>query len=293
MDVLVVGATGFLGSEICRLLVAEGHAVRGLVRETSDPERVSALRSLGVATLVGDLKDPESVRPAVTGAEAVVSTATATRTRREDEELEDVDRDGQKQLVRIAAEAGVRRFVYISFSGGLGVDDPLTVAKRETEDTLRASGMTYTILRPSCFMEVWLSPHLGFDHPSSRITVYGEGTNPLSWISLRDVAAFAALALKHPEAENAVIELGGPDALSPLEVVEIFEEETGRDFEVSHVPREQLEQQKRSAADSMERAFAGLKLAVAAGNPIPMDETLRVFPHPLTSVREYARAVTA
>ena len=83
MHVLVVGATGFLGSEICRLLVAEGHAVRGLVRETSDPERVSALRSMGVATLVGDLKDPESVRPALAGADAVVSTATATRTRRE------------------------------------------------------------------------------------------------------------------------------------------------------------------------------------------------------------------
>jgi uncharacterized protein YbjT (DUF2867 family) len=92
-------------------------------------------------------------------------------------------------------------------------------AKRKVENALKESGMTYTILQPTFFMEVWLSPHLGFDHPNGKATIYGSGNNKISWISLRDVAAFAVASLDNEAAKNAEIELGGPDALSPLDVV--------------------------------------------------------------------------
>lgn len=154
---------------------------------------------------------------------------------------------------------------------------------------MRRSGMTYTILRPSVFMEVWLSPVLGFDYPNARATLYGEGERKISWISLADVAEFAVRSLESPAARNATLELGGPEALSPREVVRIFEEASGRSFELQIVPEEALRAQGAQATDSLQKAFAALMLAYAAGDPIPMEETLRTYPVALRSVRDYAR----
>ncbi|HEX2191302.1 MAG TPA: SDR family oxidoreductase [Longimicrobiaceae bacterium] len=291
--ILVCGSTGFLGREICRRLTARGHAVRGLVRATSDPAAVAQLRGWGVETVEGDLKDRASLDRACRGVEAVVSTATTTRTRQEGDSIGSADQDGQLALVDAAREAGAERFVFVSFSGQVGLDDPLTRAKRAVEERVRQSGMTYTILRPSCFMEVWLSPALGFDYPSARATLYGGGDAPLSWISLGDVAEFAVAALENPAARNATLELGGPEALSPREVVRVFEEAGGRDFEVQTVPEEALRARYDAATDPMERAFTALMLSVARGDPIPMEETLRTYPVRLRSVREYAREVLA
>lgn len=291
--ILVVGSTGYLGGEICRRLVANGHQVRGLIRSTSDPTAVARLRELGVETVEGDLRHPGSLENAVRGADTVMTTATTTRSRQPDEGIESTDLQGQLNLVEAARDAGVRRFVFVSYSGHLGVDDPLTVAKRTVERSVRESGMTYTILRPSCFMEAWLGPAFGFDYDNARATIYGSGESKISWISLGDVAEFAVRSVDDPKAENAVLELGGPEALSPHEAVRIFEEVGGRRFQVQHISEEALREQKRAATSSMERAFAALMLAYAGGDPIPMADTLRQFPVRLRSVREYAsEAVT-
>lgn len=61
---LIAGATGMVGSEICRLLKAQGKPVRALVRKSSAPEKVAALRALGAEIVVGDLKDPASLAAA-------------------------------------------------------------------------------------------------------------------------------------------------------------------------------------------------------------------------------------
>lgn len=68
-----------------------------------------------------------------------------------------------KNLIDAAVRAGVGHVIYTSFSANLDLDFPLGRAKRAVEAHLIASGMAYTILRPSCFMEVWLSPAVGFD----------------------------------------------------------------------------------------------------------------------------------
>jgi uncharacterized protein YbjT (DUF2867 family) len=291
--ILVAGSTGYLGGEICRRLVANGHQVRGLVRSTSDAATVARLRELGVETVEGDLRDPGSLENAVRGADTVISTVTTTRSRQADEGIESTDKRGHLNLVDAARDAGVRRFIFVSYSGQLGEDDPLTVAKRTVERSVRESGMTYTILRPSVFMEAWLSPVFGFDYNNARATIYGSGESKISWISLGDVAEFAVRSVDDPKAENAVLELGGPAALSPNEVVRIFEEVGGRRFQVQHISEEALRAQKQAATDSMARAFAGLMLAYAGGDPIPMADTLREFPVRLRSVREYAsEAVT-
>jgi uncharacterized protein YbjT (DUF2867 family) len=293
MITLVVGATGFLGGEICRRLAAKGHPVRGLVRGTSDSETVENLRSLGVELAEGDLRDRLSLDAACRDVEVVFSTATTTRSQKVGDGIEPTDMQGQWNLVNAARAAGVSRFIYVSFSGNIGFDDPLTTAKRFVEEQLRRSELTYTILRPSYFMEEWLSPIRGFDYPNAKATIYGSGQNKISWISLADVARFAVESLDNAAAYNAVIELGGPEALSPLEVVRIFEEVGGQPFEVEHVPEVILQQQAQSATDSLHRSLAALKLSYAKGDIVNMRKMLGIFFNDLTSVRDYASRTLA
>jgi NADH dehydrogenase len=290
---LVVGATGVLGGEICRLLAERRSPLRALVRETTDAEKVEGLQKLGAEIVSGDLKEPSALAAACAGAERVISTASATTSHAVGDTIESVDRDGQLALVDAAAHAGVKRFVFVSFPA-FDVQFPLQTAKRLVENRIRESGLEYTILRPTNFQEVWLSPALGFDPLNGQAQVFGLGDKAVSWISFRDVARFAVEALENPAARNAVIPLGGPDALSYLDVVKIFEEETGRQCEITRVPEEALAAQLAAATDSLAATFAGLMLGTGReGMAIDMQPVLRDFALELTSVREYARTLAA
>jgi uncharacterized protein YbjT (DUF2867 family) len=183
----------------------------------------------------------------------------------------------------------VQHFVYTSFT--MELDFPLHNAKRSMEKHLKDSGLAYTILRPGYFMQVWLSPAVGFDAANAKAQVYGSGENPISWISYPDLAEFALQSLDNPAARNATLPLGGPEALSQLEMIRVFEKVGGKPFEVQHVPVEALEEQQKGATDPMQQSFLGLMRCYAAGDPIDMRETLKAFPVQLTSVRDYANSV--
>ena len=233
---LIAGATGMLGSEICRLLREQGKPVRALVRSTSNPETIARLKSSGAEIVQGDLKDPASLEAACRGATSVISTASSTDSRQDRDSIDSVDRQGQLNLIEAAERAGVRQFILISFPS-IDIDFPLQSAKRAVEDRLRRGRMTYTILQPTCFMEVWLGPALGFDPAHGTARIYGAGHNKVSWISFQDVAQFAVAALGNDQAAQAVIKLGGPDALSPLEVVHAAEQLTGKTIAVQQFRR--------------------------------------------------------
>ena len=151
----------------------------------------------------------------------------------------------------------------ISFAG-IDLDFPLQVRQARGGDPAHASGLIYTILQPTCFNEVWLSPALGFDVAAATARIYGDGHHRVSWISLHDVALFTVAALETPRADNAVIRLGGPEALSPLDVVQLAERLTGRAFAVEYVPETALRAQYDAATDPMEKTFAALMLYYAA-----------------------------
>jgi uncharacterized protein YbjT (DUF2867 family) len=239
--ILVVGATGLLGSEICGQLAARDKRVRVLARATSDPAKVDRLRALGAEIVPGDLRDADSLRAACQGVSTIITTAVSLPTAYQPgaNSPQITDRDGYLSLIAAARDADVQRFVYTSFPP-MAHSFPLQDARRAVEAGLRSSGLTYTILQPTFFGEVWLSPALGFDYPNRKATIYGDGTNAISWISYRDVAQLAVAALGNPAAFDATIELGGPQALSPTEAISIFERVGGRPFEVTHIPVQAL-----------------------------------------------------
>jgi NADH dehydrogenase len=288
---LVVGATGRVGAEICRLLSVAGKPVKALVRGTSDPAKVEQLKSLGATVVQGDLRDAASLKAACKGVSAVITTASSMPVAYQpDANTPQTDQNGYLSLIAAAQEAGVQQFVFTSFPP-MAASFPLQDSKRAVEQGLRASGLTFTILQPTYFMEAWLGPMVGFDYPNRKASVYGTGENPISWISNGDVARFAVASLGNPAAKNATLLLGGPEAISPLGVVKVFEKVGGKPFEVTHVPVEALQGQLAGATDPMQKSFVGLMLSYASAPAIDMTATLKAFPLKLRTVEEYARSV--
>lgn len=287
MKTLVVGATGLLGQEICRRL-ASTHTVRALVRATSDASKRAELEGLGVELVEGDLKNPNSLADACVGVQSVVSTASSTFSRQDGDSIDTVDRQGQLSLVSAARTAQVEHFVFISFRDQAGITFPLSEAKRAVERELQASGLSWTILQASYFMEVWLSTDLGFDPAGGKARIYGDGNSGISWISFRDVARVAAASLDQPAVRNRLIEVGGPEALSPAEVVRMFEIVGAADIAVEHVSEADLEAQLAAEHDPLQKSFAGLMLQYARGDAMDVSAMKELFPFRLTSVRDYA-----
>ena len=291
---LVVGATGMVGTEICRLIATSGRPVKALVRASSDAAKVENLKRLGATIVQGDLRDRISLKAACDGVKAVISTASAMPFAYVPGENtpQRTDQDGCLSLIDAAREAGVQHFVYTSFPP-MAASFPLQDAKRAVEARLRDSGLMHTILRPTYFTEVWLSPAVGFDHANFKAAVYGTGENAISWISFLDVAQFAVASLDSPAVRNMTLELGGPEGVSPRNVVKIFEKIGGKDFEITQVPVEALQGQLAGATDPMQKSFVGLMLGYASAAAIDMTATLKTFPLKLRTVEAYARNVMA
>jgi uncharacterized protein YbjT (DUF2867 family) len=199
-----------------------------------------------------------------------------------------VDRDGQIALVDAARAAGVGHFIYVSYTRNVETDDPLTQAKRSVEDHLRSSELGFTILRPSYFMEMWLGTALGWDFAGGTARVLGSGEQRVNWISAQDVVGAIVACVDNPNAHALTIELGGPEAVSPLEVVQLAQVITGREITVEQVPADVLAQQCRETSGTDASIFPSLmfsQTACKATEPAP--EWLR----PRTTVEEYLQNV--
>lgn len=241
--ILVVGATGTLGGRIVRELLAKGRDVRILVR---DPSPSAAMAAMGMATsaesllaagaqaVTADLTDRLSLDAACAGVDTIITTATATK---RDGDLEAVDLNGMLNLIAAAAQAGVRHFIYTSIYGSdPGHPVPLFRFKATCEQSLVESGMTWTVLLPSVFTEVWAGMVIGIPlQAGAPVTLVGEANHRHSHISEADVAAFAVAAVENPLAENARIEIGGP-SYSWREVVDAAGKVMGQALRVNYAP---------------------------------------------------------
>jgi uncharacterized protein YbjT (DUF2867 family) len=263
MKVLVVGATGQVGSEVVRQLSQRGTPVRALVRVGSAYHHLRDLP--GVELAFGDLLRPETLRGALDGVGAVIATANgvAPRRRRDFGRVETV---GYPALIAVAERAGVDRFVYLSTvpMGDADARLPMSRHKRAVEDALAASTLPATVMRFGAFADVWLalagssiplagmSPTL-FDRPfrfmrvyrrmtgstierSGRMSVVGSPDRRLALITVHDVAAFLIAALEHDTVRDATYEIGGPEALSWREIAALYEDLLGRKVRITTLP---------------------------------------------------------
>ena len=226
--ILVVGSTGQLGGLIARRLLQRGDPVRIMVRETSDH---AALVDAGATRVVGDLKDAESIARAVDGVETLITTANSAR-RTGADDVRNVDLDGNGRLIEAARNAGVERFVFTSAIGSTPDSPvPFVAAKGIAEQRLRESGMHYTILAPTPYMEVWLGMVAFGPVAEGREVVYvGDGTTRHSMVSVDDVAAIAVAALDHPDGRDAYVPIAGPTAFSWRDAVASLERALGREI---------------------------------------------------------------
>ena len=134
MTTLVTGATGFVGSHVARQLVSKGHAVRILVRRTSN---LSVLEGLNVERAEGDLRDAASLERALLGVRQVFHVAADYRLwARQPEEIYESNVQGTQRLLDAARNAGVERFVYTSTVATIAVPRHGALPNEETRATL-------------------------------------------------------------------------------------------------------------------------------------------------------------
>jgi uncharacterized protein YbjT (DUF2867 family) len=215
--ILVAGGTGKLGSLIVRELLSRGERVRVLTRELG---RARALPA-EVERVVGDIRSEDDRNRAVAGCRTIVS-AVHGFAGPGSPSPEAIDRDANCFLIRAAAAAGVEHVVLLSVHGA-AADHPMTLhrAKHAAEQALCASGLPFTIIRPTAFLETWVQV-IGAESSdaAARPLVFGPGRAPINFVSVRDVAPLVVQAVIDPTLRGQIIDIGGPQNLSFTDVAE-------------------------------------------------------------------------
>jgi len=232
--ILIVGGTGTLGSETVRRLLAKGHAVKVMTR---DPSKAEQLKKLGAEIVAGDLRDTESLERAVASADTVIAAAHSMVGRAKESSTA-IDGAGHRALIDAAGKAGVRHFIYTSVAGA-SPDHPVDFwrTKAATEEYLQKSGLDYTIIRPTAFMQMHAYELIGKAVLTGRrVVLFGSAKNPRNFVAAEDVAQLLVLAAEDEQLRGQTIDIGGPENLSSSQVVSTFEKIGRAKAKITHVP---------------------------------------------------------
>jgi uncharacterized protein YbjT (DUF2867 family) len=241
--ILVVGATGLLGGMITKNLLERGEQVRILVRHNSPSVELSkksmatdpqTLIEAGAQPVYGDLKDITSLKKACEGVDTVLTTAAATL---RDFDIEGVDLNGTRNLIEVARATGVKHFIYTSAYGSdVNSPNPVLKIKALCEQFVKDSGLTYTILSPGVFMEIWIGMVVGMPLQAGQpVTLVGKGDHRHSLVAIPDVAGFGAAVVGNPNAVNQTVYIGGPASYNWTEIVQTVSKAVGQTLPVNYV----------------------------------------------------------
>jgi uncharacterized protein YbjT (DUF2867 family) len=203
--ILVVGGTGRLGRALVPMLVGASHQVRVMARSASQPFPDTA--GDGVDRLRGDLASEADCRAAVAGCTAVVFAASGFGIK--DSDPRTVDRDGAIRVVRAAAAAGTEHVVMMSMHGA-APDGPIDFlrCKAAAEESVRTSGIAWTVIRMGSLIEQRLENMSAPLETKGKVLVFGSGSAPVTYTSVRDAAALIVRALSDPALRNRAIDWG-------------------------------------------------------------------------------------
>lgn len=253
---LVTGATGFIGSHVAERLIQEGWRVRTIVRPTSD---TSFIDKLGVEKVVGDLTDPETVRRAMEGVEAVVHCAAMVGDWGPVEKYRKVNVEAMRNLLEEAARVGVKRFVHISSLGvyeardHYGTDesvepptehiDGYTQTKVESEKLAlqyhRERGLPVVVLRPGFVYgprDRTVIPKLLEAIHSGRFRYFGSGEQAMNSIYVGNLVEAVLLALEKENAVGQVYNLTDDEPTSKKRFVGTLSRLAGLPEPNKHIP---------------------------------------------------------
>jgi uncharacterized protein YbjT (DUF2867 family) len=231
--ILVAGGTGLLGAQVVELLRQRNLEVRVLTRDRSRADR---LVEMGAVVIEGDVRDQAAVRHAVEGVQTVVSAIHGFVGRRGVNPAT-IDRDGNRNLVRAGRDAGVENYVLLS-ADAAAPDHPMDLMrmKHAAEQELKGSGLGWTVIRPTAYMETWCEV-LGRPLLETGATkVFGRGQNPVNFVAASDVARLVELAVVDSGLRGETIGAYGPENLTTSQFVAVFQSTTGATGRVGHVP---------------------------------------------------------
>lgn len=215
--VLVAGSTGHLGKQVLREFKERGYWVRAVAR---DPGKLANWKAWVDDIFVGDITKPQTLAAAFDGIEVVFSSAGASVSparQRGRASFREVDYHGNLNLLTAATKTPSRKFVYVSvFRGPLSEDLEYIKAHEDFVSVLKGSGLEYAILRPTGYFWSWAEALKMA--ASGRVFMAGDLETKENPIHEADLATVCVDAATGREREIAV---GGPDALTRREIIEL------------------------------------------------------------------------
>jgi NADH dehydrogenase len=216
--ILVTGGTGFVGRHLVQRMRKEGLAVRAVVR---DPGKAQPLKDLGVDVVEGNIADKASLERAASGVERVVHLVGIIQ-EAPGVTFHDVHVEGTRNLLGVAKKAGVRHFFHQSALGTRpGAKSAYHKTKWEAEELVRASGIPYTVLRPSLIYgpgDLFTVRMSALIRLSPVLPVIGPGKAKVQPIFIDDVVTCILKAVTSDSFLNEMYELGGPEQLTYEEI---------------------------------------------------------------------------
>ncbi|MFO1478299.1 MAG: complex I NDUFA9 subunit family protein [Verrucomicrobiota bacterium] len=231
MNVLVTGGTGFVGRELSRQLRNAGHRVHLLARKPESPAVRDQATQLGAKVVPGDVLDPDAMSRACGGMDAVIHLVGIIR-EIGDQTFENIHVRGTRNAVFGAQDAGLRRFLHMSALGTRpGAPARYHQTKWTAEETVRHSGLGWTIFRPSIIYgpgDEFVNLFAKMSRTLPVMPVIGGGKTRYQPVSVKAVAAAFVGALGHPESVGETYDLCGEETLSLEEIIDQILEVTGR-----------------------------------------------------------------
>ncbi len=233
--ILVTGATGSQGGATTRELLARGHKVRAMTRNPDGPA-AKTLATMGAEVVPGDLDDPASLERALEGAWGAYAIQNTWEAGVEGEE------EQGKRFARLAAQAGVKHFVYASVaSADQQTGIPHFDNKGRIEETVRSLDFpSFTIVRPVFFMENLVSPWFkpGIDDGQIQMGVTPETV--VQMIAVADIGKYGRLAFEeHEKLNGRSIDIAG-DELTIPQAASLISGASGRTITHFQVPIEEV-----------------------------------------------------